>query len=561
MNLQKLENLNDDYFSEAYEFIRKSARPDYMNGDAKTPVYRFTSSEVEELAAIQKKHYDSRLIKQYGGMQTPQEAYASALLKMAGDQQAPLSVSQPPMVKNPALKWGTVADPTIYTNISMPVSFGPGESSAIYATGGLPQQIIDKKTRAMTMNGATFHSHDKEFWNGDKIEKLEESCDETGLNDLAADSICDAYLYGGSVLYPVFKGESPTSFVRKLDTLNIEKGAIERWVTVDRWNITTVPSFIITAKDYLCPDTILIPQSNIELSTTRCAMLRPKSLPYWAAILNMGWCPPDLTGWIRAYYNYEITQMSVPVMAQQMSLVLYKMPLDALNATIGPATVEKLMAINEQKMSEWNSLNPKAVNMVGDVEVVDRTYSGFDQFVGATKSELASQCGIPEPSLWHTPNKGFSDNTQESLLKQSETLKMNQRAIERSLNPARDAIIANTFGVDSEEWKRRDTLKMAFDKPVISTEKDLAEVGARFAASVNSFVQAGVSPDVAIKMSIPFFPSVKITEEMIKEAKQSYDKMMEQNRKAPGEGQTSNGKKIGASNNGPKTQAPSNRIF
>jgi O-antigen/teichoic acid export membrane protein len=64
-----------------------------------------------------------------------------------------------------------------------------------------------------------------------------------------------------------------------------------------------------------------------------------------------------------------------------------------------------------------------------------------------------------------------------------------------------------------------------------------------------------------IKMSIPFFPSVKITEEMIKEAKQSYDKMMEQKRTAPGEGQTSNGKKIGASNNGPKTQAPSNRIF
>jgi hypothetical protein len=189
--------------------------------------------------------------------------------------------------------------------------------------------------------------------------------------------------------------------------------------------------------------------------------------------------------------------------------------------------------------------------MVGDVEVVDRTYSGFDQFVGATKSELASQCGIPEPSLWHTPNKGFSDNTQESLLKQSETLKMNQRAIERCLSPIRDALVAHTFGRDSKVWENRRTLKLAFDKPVISTEKDLAEVGARFAASVNSFVQAGVSPDVAINLSKPFFPSIKVTDEMIKMAKESYEKMQA----------TQAANKIKGSNSGAKTQAPSNRIF
>ena len=551
MDLQKLSEVTDDYFKEIFQFLGKVTKPEYMTGDAETPIYRFRSSDIEELAQIQNRAAQARLVKQYGGFLTPSEAYKGCLLKMMGDQQAPLSISAAPNVKNPIMKWGTVADPSIYTNIDMPVSFGPGEASAVYAAGGLPQQIIDKKTRAMTMNGATCHSHDTKFWNGDKIEKLETAADETGLNEVAADSICDSYLYGGSCLYPVFKGESPTSFARPLDTLNIEEGAIERWVTVDRWNITTVPSFIITAKDYLNPDTILIPQSNIELSTTRCAMLRPKSLPYWAAILNLGWCPSDLTGWIRAYYNYEITQMSVPVMAQQMSLVLYKMPLDALNATIGTTAVEKLMAINEQKMAEWNSLNPKAVNMVGDVEVVDRTYSGFDQFVGATKSELASQCGIPEPSLWHTPNKGFSDNTQESLLKQSETLKMNQRAIERCLSPIRDALVAHTFGRDSKEWENRRTLKLAFDKPVISTEKDLAEVGARFAASVNSFVQAGVSPDVAINLSKPFFPSIKVTDEMIKMAKESYEKMQE----------TQAANKIKGSNSGAKTQAPSNRIF
>lgn len=336
MDYQKLSESTDAYFKDVFSFIKKSVRPSYMNGDAQTPIYRFTSADVEQLAHIQNEHMQSRLIDKVGGFLSPKEAFEDSLLhvgsmRMTGDTTSNSS--------NSKWKWGTVADPSMYTHVHMPVSFGPGEASAIYAAGGLPQHIIDKKTRAMTMSGATFHSHDSKFWDGDKIEKLEEACEETGFNEVGADATCDAYLYGGSILYPVFKGESPTSFIHRLDRLNLEPGVIDRWVSVDRWNITTVPSFIITAKDYLNPDTILIPQSNIELSTTRCAMLRPKQLPYWAAICNMGWCPSDLSGWIRAYYNYEITQMSVPVMAQQMSLVLYKMPLDALNATLGAENV------------------------------------------------------------------------------------------------------------------------------------------------------------------------------------------------------------------------------
>lgn len=313
--------------------------------------------------------------------------------------------------------------------------------------------------------------------------------------------------------------------------MHLQKGCITRWVETDRWNTVVVPSYIVTAKDYLKPDTIFIPQSSLEISTTRCAMIKPKPVPYWIALYNIGWAPSDMAGWLRAYYGYEITCQSIPVMAQQMSLILYRMPLDALNATIGPDKVKELMKINEEKMAEWSALSPKAVNMVGEVEVVDRTYSGFEQFVGAMKSDLAAQCGIPEPSLWHTPNKGFSDNTTESLLKQSETLQMSQKFLERCMVPCTNALIAHAFGMDSEEWEHRAELRMIFNKPIISTEKDLAEVGARFAASVSSFTQAGVSPDIAIKLSSQFFPTVKITDEMLSDAKKSYEEVLEHQEK------------------------------
>jgi hypothetical protein len=260
-------------------------------------------------------------------------------------------------------------------------------------------------------------------------------------------------------------------------------------------------------------------------------MIKPKPVPYWISLYNIGWAPSDMSGWLRAYYGYEITCQSIPVMAQQMSLILYKMPLDALNATIGPEKVKQLMEINEEKMAEWSAVDPKAVNMVGDVEVVDRTYSGFEQFIGAMKSNLAAQAELPEPVLWHTPNKGFSDNTTESLLKQSETLQMKQRFLERCLTPCTDALIAHVFGTDSEEWEHRREIRMTFSKPIISTEKDLAEVGARFAASVSSFVNAGVSPDTAIELSSQFFPTVKVTDEMLAKAKESYEKVMEHEEK------------------------------
>lgn len=559
MDLNQLSQSNDAYFKDVFEYLKKSKGD--MNGDSG---WSLDMNDADHLRDLQLEHSRARTLEHCGSFILPQQAWEDTLLKLAPRMMGDRAFGIPPAdgvgsgVQNRVWDWGTLNDPQQYTSVNVPISFGPYEPTAIYANGGLPAEIINKKARAMVLNGATFKTGDPKFWDGDKIEEMEAAADKTGFNEKAADAITESFLYGGSILYPVFKTESRASFKKGVD--GHEKDCIDRWVNVDRWNLTFIPSFIVTAADYLTPHSLLVPMSNAEINSERVCFLRPKALPYWASIYNMGWCPSDMSGWLRSYYAYEITQMSIPVMAQQMSLLLYRMPLDALNATVGPDNVEKLMVVNEKRMAEWNALNPKAVNMVGEVEVVNRTYSGFDTFVGAIKNELAAQCGIPEPSLWHTPNKGFSDNTQESLLKQSETLKMNQQLIERSMGPARDALVAHVYGTDSEEWKHKDDLRLVFDKPIVSTEKDLAETGARFAATVNSFVQAGVAPDVAIELAKPFFPSVKVTDDMIKRAKESYEKMMSET-KAPGEGETSNGKKIGASNNGPKTQKPSNRIF
>lgn len=510
------EKTTDSYLKEVFGLINKSATPHTIAGDSE-PYMQLPSGVCEQISQLGYARVQANYIERFGQIQTPQEVHDEMLIKIAGDA-----------LINKKNGIGYMNDPSIYTHSQIPVMMGPWEGSSVYAPGGLPATIIDKKARGMVMHGASFKSENKKVWTNDKIEQMEAAAETTGFNDQVGDASADAYIYGGSILYPAFQRDTPSSYLRDINKSRLEKGCIKRWVSTDRWNTVVVPSYIVTDEDYLHPRTLYIPQGALEINTSRVAMIKPKPVPYWVSLYNIGWAPSDMSGWLRSYYGYEITCQSIPVMAQQMSLILYKMPLDALNATIGPDKVKQLMEINEEKMAEWSAVDPKAVNMVGDVEVVDRTYSGFEQFIGAMKSNLASQAELPEPVLWHTPNKGFSDNTTESLLKQSETLQMKQRFLERCLKPCTDALIAHVFGTDSEEWKHRDELKMTFSKPVISTEKDLAEVGARFAASVSSFVNAGVSPDVAIQLSSQFFPTVKITDEILRMAKESYEKVMQQ---------------------------------
>lgn len=520
MNIPHLRSLSekttDKYLKEVFGIIAKSATPHTIAGDSE-PYMQLPSGVCEEISSLGYERVKANYVERFGQIQTPDEVHKEMFVKIAGDA-----------LINRKNGIGTMLDPSVYTHSQIPVMMGPWEGSAVYAPGGLPATIIDKKARGMVMHGASFKSENKQIWTNDKIEQMEAAAETTGFNDQVSDASADAYIYGGSILYPVFKRDTPSSYLRDINKSRLEKGCIKRWVSTDRWNTVVVPSYIVTDEDYLHPRTLYIPQGALEVNTSRVAMLKPKPVPYWVSLYNIGWAPSDMSGWLRSYYGYEITCQSIPVMAQQMSLILYKMPLDALNATIGPDKVKQLMQINEEKMAEWSAVDPKAVNMVGDVEVVDRTYSGFEQFIGAMKSNLASQAELPEPVLWHTPNKGFSDNTTESLLKQSETLQMKQRFLERCLKPCTDALIAHVFGTDSVEWEHRDELKMTFSKPVISTEKDLAEVGARFAASVSSFVNAGVSPDVAIQLSSQFFPTVKITDEILRMAKESYEKVMQQ---------------------------------
>ena len=418
---------------------------------------------------------------------------------------------------NPMSKIGTGADPTTYSAATIPVAIGPFEATSIYSSGGIAEIIINKKAKGVTLNGYRFVSENKEVWTEEKLELLRERLNETGFIDKLSDTMRDGFLYGGAVLYPVFKRDTGESFAYDASTLLrnglLHEGCIDRWVEIDRWNTVLVPEFNVTAADYMSAKSYYVPLSGIEVCTDRSAIIKPKRLPYWGAIRQMGWGVSDLEGYMRSILGYEMSIASIPLMAQQMSLLLYEMPLDTLFAQLGVDAVKKLMKENTEQMKEWSMANPKVLNAFGKVYTVNRQYTGYPELMLTMRQDIAAQSGIPESVLFHTQPKGFSNNTEEVLLKESQTVKLAQQAILPSLEYIVPYAVLHAFGPDSQEARFIRDVHFSFDTPVVATDSERAETSARFSAAVNSLRQAGVPITAALNITQQFFRDIKISEE------------------------------------------------
>lgn len=426
---------------------------------------------------------------------------------------------------NPMTKIGTYQDPTTFSAATIPVAIGPFEATSIYSSGGIAEIIINKKAKGVTLNGYRFTSENKVIWTEEKLSLLKDRLNETGFIDKLSDGMRDGFLYGGGILYPVFKKESGESFAYEPKELLkkglLHKGCIDRWVEVDRWNTVLVPDYNISAADYMSAKSYYIPLSGIEVNTGRSAIIKPKRLPYWGAIRQMGWGVSDLEGYMRSIIGYEMSIASIPLMAQQMSLLLYEMPLDTLFSQLGVDAVKKLMAENTKQMSDWSMANPKVLNAFGKVYTVNRQYSGYPDLMLTMRQDIAAQSGIPESVLFHTQPKGFSNNTEEVLLKESQTVKLAQQAVLPSLEYIIPYAVIHAFGEDSEEARYIKDVHFSFDTPVVATDSERAETSARFSAAVNSLRQAGVPITSAINIIQQFFRDIKISQEDMEMIKMS----------------------------------------
>lgn len=411
---------------------------------------------------------------------------------------------------------GTYIDPGMKTESFIPVSMTPTEATSYYANGGLPARIIDKKAGCLLLQGLKFKCSK---FSSDDLTKLEEYADKCGFTDAFRQGVTDSLIFGGAVTYPVFAGDNPLTMQKSkreiLETLP-EKDFIKYWVNVDRWNVVFVPDYNITAQDYLYSRLIFIPLGGYRLNTSRCAMIRPRKLPFWGAIQQMGWATSDFEGWIKDYESYQIMKMSLPIMAQQMSLMYHSFPADGLIIENGAEYTKQFFKQNEKEMREWSMLHPKAINSIGEIKILERTYSGFQQLITEARLALSSACSIPQSILFAEKSTGLAtDNKDDIELKQSESIRLLFNNVAPSFKNCIEMLVYSCFGKNSEQAKYARYVEIAPDNATILSDLEKAQLGQYFSGIFGAMVSAGTPIKPSIEIARLFVPSVELSQEIL----------------------------------------------
>lgn len=415
---------------------------------------------------------------------------------------------------NPVSGIGTSHDPLAYASSNMPLLMSPEEATSLYANGGIAEVIINKKSKGIQLNGYTLKSSKV---SAEKLKELQEYADNMGFSEIVADVVRDGMIYGGAIAYPVLNGDTPVSFGMTAPQLFgarlLQRNCLSHFAEVDRWNTVVVPEYDITAKDYLNPTSLYVPISGIEVHRDRMALVRPKKLPYWGALRNLGWGVPDTVGYLRALMGYEITMMSIPIMCQQMSLLYHVLPLDGIIAQNGPEAAKRWQRENEKQLRDWSIVNPKAINSFGEIGVVNRSYGGFDKLIDAMRKDVSSKCGIPESVIFFAQQEGlFNKGEEDVLLKQSETIRLIQRTVAPTIDTLLPYVAVSLWGLPDgwtsfEDYK---TIQIGFDTPVVSSPSQKAEIGKTYAETIEILFRAGLPLQAAVGFATKVIGEVEL---------------------------------------------------
>ena len=416
---------------------------------------------------------------------------------------------------NPTTGIGTLIDPGMQVESFVPVSILPSEATAYYAGGGIPTRIIDKKAGCLSLDGVHFECAEM---SPEDIQKLDDYANECGFSDAYANAVTQALIFGGDACYPVLKGDNPLSFQESLEQIKERIGGqtkfIKYWVNADRWNCVFVPDYNITAETYLYARSLFIPLGGVRVSTERMAMVRPKKLPFWGAIQQMGWSTSDFEGWIKDFESYQIMKMSLPIMAQQSSLMYHAMPADGLIVENGPEYARKFFQENEKQMREWSMLHPRAINSVGEIKILDRTYSGYQDLMKQAELGLCASSGVAESILFEEKATGLaSDNRDDVTLKQSEMIRLLFNNVAPSFKNCIELLVCSCFGANSEQAALAKKVRIKADNGFVLSETDKAQLFSTFVQSAGQLVAMGAPLSIALKTSQKAIPSVEIDEE------------------------------------------------
>ena len=410
-------------------------------------------------------------------------------------------------------------DPTV-SNLALPnVYISPYEANALYSQKGLFETIINKKSKAILLNGINLENSKL---TPKQIDTVKEKMEIRSFKNILADSVTNSLVYGGALVFPMFKKDTPVTTSMTLNQLLrlgiLKKDCIDYFVTLDRWQTFIIPPYNPTQKDFMRPDVYTIPFLGSDVNHARTArVVTARQAGYWGQVVNQGWGISDLCGYLQSGMNYKVAVQSLPLMIQQMSILARVINVDGVLATEGANALDALVDQNTIRTREASPDNPVTMDILGDIKAINRNFGQVPELIRLLRQDLASDAIIPEPMLFSSEKGNFSsgDDTQGNLAKQYETVKMLHKDLEPQFKQLAKMMIIDALGTDEEVIEALPYTRLHFDEPVIANAVERAKIGKDFSEEVFNLVSARLPINLAVEIATKHVSSDLVSSDML----------------------------------------------
>ena len=397
----------------------------------------------------------------------------------------------------------TTADPQ-RSNLALPnIYLSPWEANSLYSQKGIFETIINKKSKSILLNGIQLENSHLSQKQLDTVKEKMEVCN---FKNILAESTLNSLVYGGALVFPLFKKDNPITTGLNLNSLLklgvLGKDCIDYFVQLDRWNTFIIPPYNPTQKDFLRPDVYTVPFLGSDVYHGRCArVVTAKQAGYWGQIINQGWGISDLCGYLQSGMNYKVAVQSLPLMIQQMSILARTVNVDGVLATEGGNALDALVEEDTIRTREATVDNPITMDVLGNITAINRNFGQVPELIRLLRQDLASDAVLPEPLLFSSEKGNFSsgDDTQGNLFKQNESVQMIHKDLEPQFKQLAKIMVIDALGTDKEIIEALPYTQLHFDQPVIANALERAQIGKFHSETVFNLVSARLPIDIAVE--------------------------------------------------------------
>lgn len=407
----------------------------------------------------------------------------------------------------------------------------PYEACSIYSQGGLPALIIRKKSQSVLLNGVKIKNP---YLKAEELDIVRNDATRLGFINEIARAMNWSLVYGGSLMFPMFKKDSPLSMslpVPQLIKLGIiGKNCIERFVTLDRWSTIHIPQWNPTAADFLNPDKFFVTFLGCDVDTTRCA--RVVTLPqagYLGTLMNLGWGTSDLCSWYESVLQYMSVMNSIPTMINQMSILARTINVDGILATEGELILDEVAKHDTVRVRQSSNINdPINLDVIGDLQAIKRDFHEVPALIRLIRQDFCAKAGLPEEMILSADKGAFArpGDKQGTEDRQWEAIKYMHREVAEQLKHVMMLVIINALGTDEHVLRALPYTTLEFDNPALTSAKDRGEFFKNITAGYFNEVSGLMPPDSALELAAAVGDSdLPISSDVVEQIKEKQKKL------------------------------------